>query len=284
MNKLPLEKIYQKLKKLESEYNWTSNAFYDSKQNPNAKKPYPIMSFSSPKKGKAIWIISGIHGEEPAGPNAIARNIDFLGNLGNQIPLVLFPLCNPVGYLKSWRYPYQDKWHKDSPNISVGDSEHYLQDLNNPNKPRINNPSCIESQLFIKEIIKLSQEYPIKICLDLHEDNMIDEGYIYAYGTNPELRNYFAKRLLTTLRKKQVKIKTSGKTRFDERIEKGLVEANNDGSIDELLSSKYLILNDKRVKGPNGEACFVVETPAASLPLEKRVNAHLAIIELIKKL
>jgi hypothetical protein len=240
-----------------------------------------MLSFSSPKKGKAIWIISGIHGEEPAGPNAIIENIDFLGKLGKEIPIVLFPLCNPLGYSKSWRYPFQKKWAENLPNISVGDSEHYLLDLKNPLQPRTANPSCMESQLFIKEIINLSKEYPIKICLDLHEDNMAKEGYIYAYGKNKELKERLKKLLIKTLEKNKIKIKINGKTRFNENIRNGVIETINDGSIDELLSSKYLIMNNKKIKGPNGEACFVVETPA-SLHLKQRVDAHSALIKLIR--
>jgi hypothetical protein len=40
----------------------------------------PIIALRTPKKGKALWVISGIHGEEPAGPNAISdrKAIEFL--------------------------------------------------------------------------------------------------------------------------------------------------------------------------------------------------------------
>jgi hypothetical protein len=36
----------------------------------------PVLSYRTPETGPATWIISGIHGEEPAGPNAIAEGID----------------------------------------------------------------------------------------------------------------------------------------------------------------------------------------------------------------
>ena len=36
----------------------------------------PMVAFRSPVSGPATWIISGIHGEEAAGPNAIAAAID----------------------------------------------------------------------------------------------------------------------------------------------------------------------------------------------------------------
>jgi len=285
MKKLSLAQIYSRLHLLESQYNWTSNTFYDSRKNPNANgKTFPAMSFSSPTKGPAAWIISGIHGEEPAGPNAIARNIEFLGELGAKIPIVLFPLCNPLGYSKSWRYPYQRKWGINLPNISAGDSEHYLPDLNNPKRPRTNKPSCQESQKLIGEILRLSKTYPISVCFDLHEDNMIDQGYIYAYGTDEGLKQYLSKQLLSALNANQVRIKKRGKTRFNEPIKNGVIPGIQDGSIEELLSSSYLIINSKRTKGPGGEACFVVETPAAALPLEKRVAAHSAILKLLERL
>ena len=37
-----------------------------------------IKSWRTPHRGEALWILSGIHGEEPAGPNAIARSLPSL--------------------------------------------------------------------------------------------------------------------------------------------------------------------------------------------------------------
>jgi len=81
------------------EAGWIAEKVYDSKSLDEFGINLPSFCFKTKKKGKALWILSGIHGEEPAGPNAIAENIAFLIELGKKIPIVLFPLCNPVGYV-----------------------------------------------------------------------------------------------------------------------------------------------------------------------------------------
>lgn len=285
MQKLSLKQIYERMQRLQDEHAWVINTYYDSKNYEDSKRTYQAKSFATPFKGPAIWILSGIHGEEPAGPNAIARSVDFLGKINPKIPLVIFPVCNPKGYSRSWRYPNQKTWHPDSPNISVGDSEHYLIDPNNPNTPRQQNPSCIESRKLIGEILRLKRTYPVSICLDLHEDELINKGYIYSYGTNEDLRKYLGNKLLETLKKAKIPIKSSGKTRFNEEVKKGVVlGTSNDGSIEELFSSEKLILRGKKIKGPCAEACFVIETPASALTLEQRVTAHSAVLRLIQEL
>ena len=67
-------------------------------------RPLPIIALRSPKKGPAIWVLAGIHGEEPAGPNAVAAAIADIAMLGEHRPVVLLPLLNPHGYARNWRY------------------------------------------------------------------------------------------------------------------------------------------------------------------------------------
>ena len=35
----------------------------------------PILAFKTKKRGPALWLLAGVHGEEPAGPIAVAKQI-----------------------------------------------------------------------------------------------------------------------------------------------------------------------------------------------------------------
>ncbi len=142
----------------------------------------PLISLRTPNKGNSVWILSGIHGEEPAGPNAIAEGIEYIEKLGEKVPVVLIPLCNPLGYVKNWRYLNQQKWSPDSEGQSVGDSEHLLPDIKNPSKPRRNKFSNKIAAALTKYIVKLEKIYRPIISFDFHEDNLISKGYVYSQG------------------------------------------------------------------------------------------------------
>ena len=135
--RIPLQKIYNLFSKFNS--NWIGDVIYYQKADYGKNKhlALPILAFRTKKQGNAVWIISGIHGEEPAGPNAIAKNIRFLNRLSKKIPLVIIPLCNPNGYWRNWRYPNRKFMSKNGgPEISVGDSSHFLIDSKNRKKSR----------------------------------------------------------------------------------------------------------------------------------------------------
>ncbi len=70
----------------------------------------PVIALRTPQGGEACWILSGIHGEEPAGPNAIAASIDAIAALGERQAVVLLPLNNPHGYVNNWRYLNMQKY------------------------------------------------------------------------------------------------------------------------------------------------------------------------------
>ena len=105
----------------------------------------PIIALRSPHPGPATWILSGIHGEEPAGPNAIAASIDTIAALGEQQAVVLLPLNNPHGYANNWRYLNMAKYSAKVEGQSVGDSSHLLVDPKNPNLARAPAASSAEA-------------------------------------------------------------------------------------------------------------------------------------------
>ena len=45
----------------------------------------PIIALRTRRTGEAAWILSGVHGEEPAGPNAIALSLDEIAALGDLV-------------------------------------------------------------------------------------------------------------------------------------------------------------------------------------------------------
>jgi hypothetical protein len=164
---------------------------------------------------------------------------------------------------------------------SVGDSDHFLVSLTNPNEPRRKIPSTKEAEMLTKYLLNLSKDYPPSISIDLHEDDMIHEGYIYSQGklgtSDPT-----AKKIVNILLESGVAIKSKGKTRFGEDIVNGIVGNQTDGSIDELISSEKIYSNGKLIKGPSAKTVIVLETPAAAMSLDKRKYAHLKVLESLK--
>jgi len=111
----------------------------------------------------------------------------------------------------------------------------------------------------------------------LHEDNLINEGYVYSQG---ELgaADPLASEAVRILRENDIGIKMAGQTRFEEDIVNGIIGPVTDSSIDELMSSKQVIVDDRVELGPDAETVLVFETPAGDLTLTQRVNAHTALI------
>ncbi len=233
---------------------------------------FPIWGFRTKTNGSAIYIISGIHGEEPAGPNAIAESIETIIKMGKKKPMVVIPLCNPVGYKKLQRHP------NNKLGLSVADSDHLL--ISSKNKARQKtpaNPTCFS---LTKYIITTAKNYPPLISLDFHEDALACGGYIYSQGTKG-VKDELALKILQVLKKNKIPMQQNSKTRFNEQIINGLIGRQKDGSIDELISAKKIIVNNKIIPGPNGKKVFVIETPTANIPLKKRIKAHKAVINFL---
>jgi hypothetical protein len=278
----PISELYASFLQLEKE-GWVFEEICLSEGTWKGKTvSLPIISLRTKKKGKSIWILSGIHGEEPAGPNALSEGIKTVLELGKKTPVVLVPLCNPLGYLRNWRYLNHEKYSEDIIGKSVGDSDHLILNPKIPNKPLKDKSTSLEAEALTNHVLKLSKKYPPLISVDLHEDNMINEGYVYSQGKD-STNDSVAKEIVKTLAENGIPIKMNGKTRFGEDISEGIIGNQKDGSIDELVSSEKIYLNKKIINGPNAKTVIVVETPAAAMSLEKRKYAHLKILESLKK-
>jgi len=285
-HRLPIEALYQSYARLiEDAPGIQRSAIYSQEMDlpgmGRVRLP-PIISLRTRAKGPALWILAGIHGEEPAGPMAIAQNIELFLNLHQQgIPFVLFPLCNPKGYILDWRYPNM-RGQQGNQGHSVGDCEHLLPDEQDPTRPRRSGgPICPEAEALTSQVIELFAAYPPVLSIDLHEDEEEHSGpltaYVYSQG---ELgaEDPIAREIVGLLRENGFPIPKEGKTRFGESIIDGVVPPAKDGSIDELLSCSALIREGRMLKGPQAKSVLVVETPIARVPLEKRVAAHAAIL------
>lgn len=239
--------------------------------------PLPIVALRSPRSGPAVWILSGIHGEEPAGPNAIAAAIGEIAALGERRPVVLLPLLNPQGYARGWRYLNVAVYSQTIDGHSVGDSSHLLPDPAAPAAARAAVPSSPEADAITRYVLAQGAIYPPEVSIDLHEDNLIHEGYVYSQGAQGAA-DPLAAEAVAVLRGHGVPIKAGGTTRFDEPIEDGIIGPVVDSSIDELLSAATVIADGSPRPGPGAKTVLVFETPAAALPLAQRIAAHAALL------
>jgi hypothetical protein len=281
----PIKELYSSFLKLQKS-GWVldilgfSNCIYKNK-----KVSLPIIALRTTKTGKSIWIFSGVHGEEPAGPNAIAepKAIEYLKKIGKKIPIVLLPLCNPLGYLRNWRCINRSKFNRNYYMHSVDDAEHYLPSLDNPNLPRKKKPSCTESAMLTKYIVEKSKKYKPIMSLNFHEDDFVNKGYVYSQGKLGK-KDPVAKKILKILSDSGVQIERKGETRFDEKIIDGIIgNEKPDSSIDELLATKRIIVNGKLFYKPAAKTSIVIETPIKTMKLEERKKAHLNVLLSLEK-
>jgi hypothetical protein len=240
----------------------------------------PIISAVSGPEGPALWILSGIHGEEPAGPSALSESLDPLLELGRTRPVVIYPLCNPLGYAMNWRYFNRQAYSKEHPGLSVGDAHHLL--LTSDLKPRQPYASSSPAADLTAHMIKTAQKRPPLYAYDLHEDALLSGGYVYSQTMN-DISFQTAKIMIDLLDYSGVPIKRRGTTRFGELIISGIVMPVSDGSIDELLAAKKIMMDGAVVSGPGAEVMLTIETPAKGLALEKRVLAYRKVIEHLTK-
>ena len=261
----PVEALYAAFLSLVNE-GWSLEVIAGS-QPAGTAAPLPIIALSSPQRGPAVWILAGIHGEEPAGPNAIAEAIRDIAALGRKRPVVLMPLLNPQGYARNWRYLNVPVYAESVDGQSVGDSSHLLPSSEDPGRARSAAPSSAEAGAITGFILRQRADYPPEASIDLHEDNLIHAGYVYSQGARGA-DDPLAREAVAVLKEAGVPIQQGGMTRFDEPIAGGIIGPVTDSSIDELMSSP----------GVGAKTVLVFETPAAALPIEKRIAAHAALL------
>lgn len=277
----PIDALYAAYRSL-VEHGWTLDIVAESRP-AGTTVALPILALRSPSHGAAVWILAGIHGEEPAGPNAIAETIDDIAVLGRRRPVVLLPLLNPHGYARNWRYLNVPEYSGTVDGHSVGDSSHLLPSPEDPGRARAATASSPEAEALTAYILRQLEDYPPECSIDLHEDNLIDEGYVYSQGRQGAADPH-AIEAVAVLKAEGVPIKMGGLTRFDEPITNGIIGPVVDSSIDELMSSATVIVGGQPAPGPAAATVLVFETPAAALPLPQRVRAHAALLRRLQTL
>jgi hypothetical protein len=273
--RMPIEELYKAYTSL-LEKGWQLDIITQS-QPQGRDYALPIIALRTPHSGEACWIIAGIHGEEPAGPNAIARAIDDIAALGEQQAVVLLPLNNPQGYANNWRYLNMPAWSDEVEGQSVGDSSHLLTDPAQPGLSRASVASSPEADAITRYLVRLSAQYPPASSIDLHEDELISEGYVYSQGTLGAA-DPLALAAVRVLEENGIPLKISGQTRFGEPISGGIIGPVIDGSIDELMSAGSIIVDGQAQAGPGAHTVLVFETPAGQLSLSRRIDAHVALL------
>lgn len=289
--RLPLIELYKAYARLASMPGWIGEIIgwvpvLDSPDgNVDEAVKLPVISIRTEIRGRAIWVIAGVHGEEPAGPNALAKNIDLFEELRKAgIPVVLLPMMNPAGYFRDWRYFNYQNWHPNCPGVSVTDCDHLVPDPQNPSKPIAATPHTTTNGSITAAVIRFIADYFPRLVIDLHEDKIHDhtdedlEPYIFSHGRFGA-RDGIARMVVKLLRKLGMPLEENGTTRDNQLIVNGVVEAVRDGSIDDMLASSEIFLEEKMVKKKAASSVIVVETTVDGLPLEVREKAHQAILK-----
>lgn len=286
--RMPLERLLDRYDTLVRDHGWHAETVYAY---PGEAAP-AIRAWRTAHRGPALWILAGIHGEEPAGPNAIAASLGSLAALAaDGVPVVLLPLCNPVAYRHNWRYPNtaERDWRRGG--YSVGDAEYLLPDVTAGDRARAAAPPGPDTRALTEFVLRTAEAYPPLLVLDLHEDELSNAGgYVYSQGRQPD-DNPVVAEVVRLLQSAGMPLRASGRTRFGEPIVSGVVSRDDqglpirDGSIDELLAATHVIRDARRVPGPGAPTVIVVETPAfAGSRLEWRVAAHGAVLAQAERL
>ena len=284
-----VEQLSRRYELLSTEHDWQMENVY---QYPGTDAP-AIRAWRTPHRGGALWILAGIHGEEPAGPecNRRAQLPSIIELAASGVPIVVIPLCNPKAYRSNWRYPNTSErdWRKGG--YSVGDAEYLLPDLTTGTQPRAAGPPGPDTKALTEFVLRLAETYPPRLVLDLHEDELsTNGGYIYSQGSQAT-DNPVGAEVIRLLRESGIPIRQSGRTRFDEPIVDGVISRDDrgqpirDGSIDELLAATEILEDGRKVPGPAAGTVIVVETPAfAGSQFDLRVAAQGAVIEHVREL
>lgn len=283
-----VEQLASRYRTLTTDHGWRAESIHADP----AGDEMSMRAWRTPHAGEALWILSGIHGEEPAGPNAIARSLDSIVELAESgVPVVLVPLANPKAYRNNWRYPNtaERDWRKGG--YSVGDAAYLLPGLETGTRPRADAPPGPEARALTEYVLRVAKTYPPRLVLDLHEDELSTEGgYIYSQG-NRVGEDPVGAEIIRQLRAAGIPIRESGLTRFDEPIVDGVISRDDrglpirDGSIDELLAAAEIFVDGTKTDGPAAPTVIVIETPAfAGSQFELRVAAQGAVIRRVREL
>ena len=228
-----------------------------------------IRAWRTAHRGEALWILAGIHGEEPAGPNAIAAHLQSIIELAaSGVPIVVIPLCNPKAYRSNWRYPNTSErdWRKGG--YSVGDAEYLLADPATGDRPRAAATSGPGHEGADRVRAASRRVLSAAAGAGPARGRTLDRRWLHLFPGEPRTDNPVGAEVIRLLRESGIPIRESGRTRFDEPIIDGVISRDDrgqpirDGSIDELLAANEIFVDGRKASGPAAGTVIVVETPA----------------------
>jgi hypothetical protein len=279
--RLPIETLWAKYDKLVTSGLFDKELIYQMNGQDSEGKTVsvPTYAYKSKITGSSIWIFAGIHGEEPAGSQAVADEVDNLVQMAKSgTPMVIVPLANGLGYVKDWRYQNKPRAedHRNEGH-SVGDMDH-LTGINNEASNKY-------AKIMGEWILKTVMDYPPVILVNLHEDELEpdsgkahpESSYSFSCGSNSELLDNYAKKICEILKKRGFPLVETGYTDRDEKIINGFIKNIHDGSIDELLTNFGLVIG------------FIIETTRSdkdgkTYQLNNRVDTHREILKLLPEM
>jgi len=266
----PIGEIYDAMNRLDPKL-WKKEII-------NGDYRHPVVGYTTISEGKTRVIVGGFHGTEPGGVMAIAQSVDCLNSLARKgAPMIVINPANPGGYDWNWRYTCSNR-HQ-----STGDTEHVLLDESEKG-PKFANPTCrVAKNLVDWTIRKIFNGHCPERALDLHEDDLHNETYIYSHGQKGA-EDPVAKRVAGVLRKSSFAFGGSGRTRFGQEIKNGIVAPVEDYSFDSFLAATKMwdIKQEKIIDKPCAESVIVVEIPQGNL--NDRVKVHSDVIKKFVKM
>ncbi|MGV8172095.1 MAG: hypothetical protein ACP5OA_05375 [Candidatus Woesearchaeota archaeon] len=270
-----IDNIYNSLSYKDIDYPET-----DSESNPYAKilRPealsLPIIGIHNDKVGPAIWILSGMYGDEPSGPNMLARNIGEIAKALSNVPTVILPLCNPHGYRLN--QSFLDDALDKTEGLSVDNASHVLID-DKPGGTRYiegYNPrseaNSYEAEHIVSYLLTQNTIRPPTMVIDLQEIDS-SKGHIESYGT----KRYENTRIQEIVR---AIARTVDMTQFangeeNQRIISSIRYPIKDNSIAEFAAAKK-ILYGGIMKGIGAKNVIKTRIPSLYIPLENRIQAQ----------
>jgi len=216
------------------QHNWVSETFHAS-----ADLKWLALKRRTPHSHFRVYISTGIHGDEPAGPLAALRLL-CENAWSDQAEIILLPCLNPVGFANNTRENPQ----------GIDLNRDYL----NSQSPEIR-----------AHIAWLEKQPAFDLCLCLHED-WESHGF-YVYELNPGHKPSLAEAMVASV----AKVCPIDRSEIIEGREAqgGIIRPNLDPTTRPLWPESFWLLQHKT------RLSYTLEAPS-DFPLEVRVNALVA--------
>ena len=146
---------------------------------------YPLMSIVVPGE-PWLYIFSGFHGDEPAGPMTLLTGMDKIVSMAKErgIGLRVFPCVNPIGFEQEHRYSGTQKQNNYFFQYKLEDGSETGELPEGQTGRRIPRKHMPKETLYLG--IKLSEIPKPTTFLDIHQDGDIKGRRFYVYSFDKE--------------------------------------------------------------------------------------------------